>query len=297
MRYRVTHDTVFNYQTSVIAAHHVLRLKPMHTAGSQKLLQHALDISHPEADLLEYEDYFGNSIYELRLNTRHDALTITSVSNVDVQPHDEVLLDLSPAWEYAETLCRVPTSAEQWHAAQYCFPSTHVRPDTIGTEFDFLFQEGKPVLRLANDVCEYIYNNFAYESGVTDIATPNDEVVRMRRGVCQDFAHLAIAVLRRHGLAARYVSGYILSQFDSRPALVGSEASHAWISVYCPDLGWMDYDPTNNQMTSDQHIVVAWGRDYADVSPTRGSIMGGGAQTIQVGVSVIPHDRLERNTQ
>lgn len=288
MKYQVKHNTLFSYQTEVLTAQHLLRLKPRNLDGQQKLIKHDFKVSLAEAEHYELQDFFGNSLYEMRLNHRHEELKIQTASEINVQPRDEILLDLSPSWEQVATLLKVPLSQEQWQAAQFCFASPHVNPKEVGDAFAALFTPGKPLLRVALELTHHIYANYTYQGGVTDIHTPVSQIIAQRQGVCQDFAHLALATLRHYGLAARYVSGYILSQLGDRPTLVGAEASHAWISVFCPELGWIDFDPTNNQMTSDQHIVLAWGRDYADVAPSRGSILGGGLQTLDVDVRVIP---------
>lgn len=286
MKYTVTHNTTFRYKSPVITAQHVLRLKPRNIPNVQWLGRHQLQVSIADAESLELVDYFGNTIHELRLRHRHDNLQIDSSCEIDVQARDEFLLDLSPAWESVRDALVAPMQPDHWQAAQFCYPSTHVTPAATDKEFAHLFTPGKPILRLAMDITQYIYNTFAYKSGITRIDTPLQELLRIRKGVCQDFAHLALGALRQQGLAARYVSGYILSQLEARPALIGAEASHAWISVFCPEFGWIDFDPTNNQMTSDQHIILAWGRDYADVAPTRGSILGGGTQSLGVDVQV-----------
>lgn len=285
MKYNVLHKTCFNYQLPVISAHHVLQLKPRTLIGRQSLFSHNVTVSLG-ADLKESEDYFGNTLYELQLAQRHDTLEIQSRSELDVQPRDEILLELSPPWESVAQTLNQPQTDEQWEASQFCFPSSHIDPQAATDLANTIRQPNLSVLRLARNLTQTIYENFAYQGGVTDINTPVSQVIDKRTGVCQDFAHVAIAVFRHLGLSARYVSGYILSQLDNRPALVGAEASHAWISVYCPEFGWVDFDPTNDQITSDQHIVLAWGRDYADVAPTRGSILGGGQQSLEVDVKV-----------
>jgi transglutaminase-like putative cysteine protease len=152
-----------------------------------------------------------------------------------------------------------------------------------------LFTAGKPVLRLAMELTEQIYRDFEYRGGVTDVYTPVPEVLKARAGVCQDFAHLGLACLRAHGVPARYVSGYLLTHpAEGQPRLTGADASHAWFSVWCAEFGWVDFDPTNNTQTQAEHITLGWGRDYSDVSPTRGFIRGGGQQQLVVAVDVIP---------
>ena len=153
------------------------------------------------------------------------------------------------------------------------------------------FLPGRPLLEAVADLNERIYREFKYDPHFTTVATPLDEVLSERRGVCQDFAHLAIACLRSLGLAARYVSGYILTvPPPGRPRLVGADASHAWLSVFVPGLGWADFDPTNDLLPDLQHVTLAWGRDFSDISPLRGVILGGGEQKIDVRVTVEPID-------
>ena len=285
MRYTVRHNTEFTYTLPVISAQHVLQLKPRTLPGRQSLFSHTIDLSLG-AEMSEHADYFGNAIYEVRLPVRHESLQIETVSELDVQPRDDILLDLSPPWEQVRDTLSVPLSNEHWEAAQFCFPSPHIDPHAAAELAAAVVEPGMPLLRLADALTRHIHAQFTYQGGVTDVHTPVADVLRSRMGVCQDFAHIAIAAFRQLGLSARYVSGYILSQLDNRPALVGAEASHAWLSVYCSEFGWVDFDPTNNQLTSDQHIVLAWGRDYADVAPTRGSLLGGGTQLLNVDVQV-----------
>ncbi len=287
MKYRVQHNTEFDYGLPVIAAQQVLRLKPREMPGRQSLLKHSMSLSSPGTEIRESNDYFGNAVHEVRLHARHETLAIQSECEVDVTSGDEILLDLSPSWDSVAGMLALPHTPELWHAAQFCFPSPHVDV-SAAAEFAAQFAHpGTPLLRLALDVNSYIHREFKYTGGVTDVYTEVGNVLNNRMGVCQDFAHVAIAALRALGLAARYVSGYILSQTDEDlPTLIGAEASHAWIAVFCPEFGWVDFDPTNDQITSDQHITLGWGRDYADVAPTRGSILGGGQQSLNVEVRV-----------
>jgi len=286
MKYRVTHSNAFSYHLPVISSQQVLRLKPREIFGRQSLLSHDIKLSVQGTEILEIQDYFGNTVHEVRLHTRHQKLQIDSVAEVEILPRDEILLDLSPAWENVREAMAVPETTEHWQAAQFCYPSRHVKLNDALQLAQQFAEPGKPLLRLILDLNQYIYREFRYTGGVTDVNTEVAEVLSKRVGVCQDFAHVAIAATRALGLPARYVSGYILSQVADQPALVGAEASHAWISVYCPEFGWVDFDPTNNQITSEQHVTLGWGRDYADVAPTRGSILGGGKQSLSVDVKV-----------
>jgi len=286
MKYRVTHSTEFDYNLPVISSQQVLRLKPRDMFGRQAVLQHDIALSIADTEILELQDYFGNTVHEVQLHTRHQNLRIDSLAEVDVFPREDILLDLSPDWEGVRQSMAIPETTEHWQAAQFCYPSRHVEPRAgldLATQFA---TPGKPLLRLILDINTFIHNEFTYTGGVTDVYTQVGEVIDKRMGVCQDFAHVAIAAIRALGLPARYVSGYILSQLEGQPALIGAEASHAWVSVFCPEFGWVDFDPTNDQITSEQHITLGWGRDYADVAPTRGSILGGGQQSLQVDVRV-----------
>ena len=290
MKYTVRHTTDFEYDLPVIASHQVLRLTPRNMPGRQSLNAHTIDISEAGVEINEHADYFGNTVHEVVLNNRHERLSIHSACEVDVQPKEELLLELSPPWQEAARQLRKPQTAQMWEAAQFCFASLHVDPSPALAMATELAEPGKPLLRLAHDISYHIYSHFDYEGGVTTVSTSVGDIIGNRHGVCQDFAHVGIAALRSLGLAARYVSGYILSNPGVGPSLTGAEASHAWVSVYCPEFGWVDFDPTNNLLTSDQHITLGWGRDYADVAPTRGSILGGGVQRLAVHVEVRPAD-------
>jgi len=151
------------------------------------------------------------------------------------------------------------------------------------------FTKERPLLEAVADLTGRIHRDFTFDRTATTVATPLQTVFRTRRGVCQDFAHLEIACLRSLGLAARYVSGYLESvPPPDQPRLTGADASHAWVSVFCPPVGWVDVDPTNDVLADERHVTVAWGRDYGDVSPLRGVILGGGQHALHVGVSVVP---------
>ncbi len=164
------------------------------------------------------------------------------------------------------------------------FPAVIPSPPTPRRRFG----RARPILEAVRDLTARIHDEFRYDPTATTIATPIKEVLEQRHGVCQDFAHLQIGCLRSLGLAARYVSGYLVDTHPDRPRLVGSEASHAWVSFFCPGFGWIDLDPTNNQVACDHHIVLAWGRDYDDVSPIKGVILGGGNHTVKVEVEITP---------
>ncbi|MDH3600024.1 MAG: transglutaminase family protein, partial [Candidatus Tectomicrobia bacterium] len=224
------------------------------------------------------------------LQEPHDALTMTANSMVEVRaletpaPHD------IPAWEEVRDYLRQDRSRTGLEAYQYAFDSPYVPTiPAIMTYALASFPAGRPLLEAVRDLTRRISRDFTYDARATSVGTPLSDVLRERHGVCQDFAHLEIACLRALGLAARYVSGYLVTQPppDQAP-LVGALASHAWLSVYSPGHGWIDVDPTNDVFPSDAHITVAYGRDYGDVSPIQGVFLGGGEHTLDVAVDVVP---------
>jgi transglutaminase-like putative cysteine protease len=208
---------------------------------------------------------------------------------VDVHPERGPDPKATPPWEHALHVLRQERDPETLDAYQYAFDSPYIR---LGADLAAYaapsFPTGRPLLDAALDLTRRIHADYRYDPTATTTATPLEKVMELRRGVCQDFAHLQIGCLRSLGLAARYVSGYLLTNPPpGRPRLVGADASHAWLSVYCPGSGWIDLDPTNNQIPHDNHILVAWGRDYEDVSPVNGVVLGGGKHYVTVAVDVV----------
>ena len=204
---------------------------------------------------------------------------------IDVKPSDPIHPGLTPPWEQVREAVGRHENADTFEALQFVFESPRI---AIGPEFasyaDPSFDAGRPILEALRDLCGRINREFDYDQRATTVTTPVGEVLSSRHGVCQDFAHIMIACLRSLRTAARYVSGYLRSGDGS----VGTEASHAWVSVFCPGFGWLDFDPTNNVMPSGSHVTIAWGRDYSDVTPVKGVALGGGKQTIGVSVEVLP---------
>jgi transglutaminase-like putative cysteine protease len=287
--YDIRHDTTFVYAQPVSVSHQLLRLAPRATRR-QRLLHHHL-IIEPAPNLRQTrQDYFGNETTYITVQVPHERLTVRSLSRVDVDTLELGLLDLGPCWEEVAAALRAPADRGALEASQFAFASPYISVDEAVEGFAReVFSPSKPLPTAAMELTGKIFREFQYEGGVTDVYTPVSDVLQQRRGVCQDFAHLEIAALRSLGLAARYMSGYLLTHAaEGKERLVGADASHAWIAVWCPALGWIEFDPTNNMMPSDEHIVLAWGRDYGDVSPTAGIIVGGGAHTVDVAVSVEP---------
>ncbi len=287
MIFDITHDTTFSYAQPVSVSHQLLRLSPRESIR-QRPLHSRLIVEPAPAARSTRHDYFGNEITYLTVQVPHERLTIRSTSRVDVQPSEAALLNIGPSWEDVAAMVDRPPDRAALEASQFAFASPYVDVEEDVTEFAHeTFTPGKACIPAVIELTERIFSEFVYEGGVTDVWTPVGEILSNRRGVCQDFAHLQIAALRSVGLPARYVSGYLLTHpAEGRARMIGADASHAWIATWCPEFGWVEFDPTNNVMPSDEHIALAWGRDYGDVSPTNGVIVGGGAHTVTVGVSV-----------
>ena len=288
MRYRVRHTTTYAYSNTVSVCHNELHLCPRQ-CHHQTCTFHEL-LVFPEAALVSRSvDYFGNPVTFFTLQEPHQALTMTANSVVEVAPVEAPAVAASPAWEDVRDAVRRDRSASGLEAYQFVFDSPYVQASA-----DLLayaapsFTPRRPLLEAVWDLTERIHAEFTYDPYATAVNTPLGDVMRHRRGVCQDFAHLQIGCLRSLGLAVRYVSGYLVTQPSGPSALSGSEASHAWLSVYCPGQGWVDVDPTNSLWPSDRHVTVAIGRDYGDVSPIKGVFLGGGYHTMEVVVDVMP---------
>lgn len=283
----ITHTTTYDYQTTVTVSHHLLRLAPR-KLGRQWRLEHALTIEPQPAVTRFHTDYFGNEVMFATIAGAHRQLRVTSRNRVAVAPPFIPDPSETPPWESVRHLYKGDRSASALEATEYTFASPLV---PTGPDFaDYAkpsFVPGRPILEVLTDLTGRIFKDFKFDPKATTISTPLEQVLKERRGVCQDFAHLQIACLRSLGLPARYVSGYL----ETRPPpgqtkLVGADASHAWASFFCPGIGWIDVDPTNNLLPSMQHITLGWGRDYDDISPVRGVLTGGDNHRLKVGVDV-----------
>lgn len=287
MIYEISHVSTFDYAQPVSVSHQLLRLQPRETER-QHVARSSIVIEPAPATRERRRDYFQNEVTYITVQEPHARLVVRASSTVDVERTSAPFLDFGPSWEEVARELRVPREVQAITASQFCFRSPFVQMDE--GVFRYAIESFTPGARLLPALLELtarIHADFRYEGGVTDVWTPVAEVLRRRRGVCQDFAHLEIACLRSLGLAARYVSGYLLTKPPAgRERLVGADASHAWISAWCPHIGWVDVDPTNNVVPNDEHVSLAWGRDYGDVSPTNGVIVGGGAHSVAVAVDV-----------
>ncbi|AGA91080.1 transglutaminase-like enzyme, predicted cysteine protease [Thioflavicoccus mobilis 8321] len=287
MRLHVSHVTRYQYAEPVSLCHSLARLKPRETA-SQRCLSTQIRVDPWPAVSRGYADFFGNRVNYFSIQQSHSSLEVTAQSEVEVTAPDLPDPTATSPWEEVASALRNVRRVDIIGARLFTLASGQVPPSPDATAFASpSFTPGRPILEAAVDLMGRIHREFDYDPNFTTIATPIDEVLAHRRGVCQDFAHLAIAGLRGHGLAARYVSGYLETlPPPGQPKLVGADASHAWFSVLVPGLGWIDLDPTNDQMPQEQYITTAVGRDYQDVAPLRGVFYGGGVHELTVAVDV-----------
>jgi transglutaminase-like putative cysteine protease len=284
--YEVRHKTTFSYEDIVLVSHHVLHLAPRDHPQQTCLETETIVEPRPAVESAG-KDYFGNPVQHLTVQKPHKVLVVDAHARVEVRGAAPVELDASAPWE---TIRDQLAGHDALDAYEYVFASPYVAiSDEIRDYALQSFVPERPILAAVMDLTGRIYREFEYRGGVSDVSTPVGEVFEMRQGVCQDFAHLEIALLRSLGLAARYVSGYLLTKPpEGKEKLVGSDASHAWLSVFAGNAGWVDFDPTNNVIPGVEHITFAWGRDYGDVSPINGFIVGGGAHQVDVAVDVNP---------
>ena len=291
MIYSVTHTTTYVYSQPVSLCHNLVHLTPR-TTYRQTCIVTSLEVAPRPAVESAHVDFFGNTAHFLTIQEPHKCLTLTARHMVEVAPFLPPPPGETPPWEAVRARLARPADAHTLEASEFVFNSGSVH--AAGPLADYAapsFPAGRPLLDAVLDLTRRIHADFRYDPTATTVTTPLADVLASRRGVCQDFAHLQIGCLRSLGLAARYVSGYLLTQPPpGQPRLVGADASHAWPSVWCPGPGWIDVDPTNNQAPSDKHITLAWGRDYDDVSPIKGVILGGGAHDVAVAVDVVPAD-------
>lgn len=286
-RYQIRHRTSYHYSAPVVQSNHLLHLAPRQVAN-QLAIRHNLIIEPAPAWRSDRKDYFGNPETLISFEADHTELSVNSLSEIEVEELSPLDFMASVPWQdIAEGRTVTPAEVAQFTCrSRYAFSSPELyefaRPS---------FEDGMPLLEGTRRLMEHINTEFKFDNATTDVATPVDQVLEHKSGVCQDFAHLQIAALRSLGLPAKYVSGYILTHpREGQEKLEGSDASHAWVSVWDPVTGWVDFDPTNNLVNSPEHITIAYGRDFGDVSPISGVLLGGGKHTVAVAVDVEPLD-------
>ena len=288
-RYHVIHETSYDYSAAVSSARQIAHLTPRATEW-QTVREHRLDIAPPPSEQSQEEDFFGNPITRFAHDSGFDEQVIRAESLVDVRSHAPAPDATSPDWRDARNICANGAPAVRFELAQYCASSDMAPALPQAAEYaQSSLREGAPWLTSLLDLTRRIHTDFVFDPAATTLTTPVLEIIENKRGVCQDFAHLMISCLRSFGLPARYVSGYILTRPPAgRPRLIGADASHAWVSAYCPQLGWVDFDPTNGKLADAEFITLGWGRDFADVTPLRGVLLGSGTQEMEVRVTVLP---------
>jgi transglutaminase-like putative cysteine protease len=286
--YDVSHITVYSYEASVASTRCALRLIPREASG-QKLLRGTINIL-PEPDIIsERTDFFGNQITDVLVRKPHSKLCIELAALVEVSRLEPPYLSQTLPWESAARAALAVSSLSNAAPVHWLYPSRYVRLHQEITDYARIsFSPGRPILEAADEFMRRIQKDFTYDPKSTDIATPLLQSFQSRRGVCQDFAHIMLAGLRGLGLPAAYVSGYIRTiPAPGQAYLEGADASHAWVSLWCGDAnGWVQLDPTNGIIVRDEHIMVALGRDYADVSPIDGIIVSAGKQELDVSVTI-----------
>jgi transglutaminase-like putative cysteine protease len=289
MRYRVRHTTTYIYADSVDLASHLVHLSPRRLA--HQTVHHAKLTAVPApARLTEGKDHFGNRIAWIFFDRPHARFEVTLHAQVDVEFPPAPAPETTPPWEQVAAAAQ-SGGAAGWQAAEFTFESPMVGADAAAAVYAAVsFPPGRPILAGLLDLNARIKRDFAFKAGVTNVYTQVSKVMSQRAGVCQDFAHVMICGLRALGLPARYTSGYLRTYPapGSVPRL-GADQSHAWVGSWLgPDHGWMDFDPTNDLVVHDEHVVLGWGRDYGDVSPVRGVLLGGRRHTVTAGVDLIP---------
>jgi transglutaminase-like putative cysteine protease len=287
--YTISHRTTYRYGSPVSVGNHVACLKPR-SYEQNRLIENTLRISPAPATLTERVDYFGNVLWFFTVQEPHRELVVESTSDVLRTRGATVGPQASLPWEESSLHLAEDHSPEGMDAYQYQFASPRIRihPEFAAYALES-FTPRRPMAEALLELNSRIHRDFRFDAKATTVRTTTEEVFKKRGGVCQDFAHVQIACLRSINLAARYVSGYLRTYPPpGKPRSIGADASHAWVSAYCRGAGWLDVDPTNDVAPSDGHVTLAWGRDYGDVSPLRGLILGGGGHKLQVEVDMEP---------
>jgi transglutaminase-like putative cysteine protease len=290
MIYDIRQTTTYEYASKVASAHHELRLMPINRTR-QRVYAAALEISPVPHERREGFDFFGNHVTWIGLEEPHDSLSIKVAARVAVEAPDDPTPGKTPRWEEVRAAAMMTSDIGATSPAHFLFPSRRVSLDPEITEYvRKSFPSGRPVFDGASELMRRIKADFVYEIGATSVATTPSAAYALRRGVCQDFAHIMISGLRGIGLPAAYVSGYLRTvPKEGRARLEGADAMHAWVMVWCgAGAGWCGFDPTNAILVGDDHVTLAIGRDYSDIAPIAGVVFSSGEQHIEVAVDVIP---------
>ena len=294
MNYQISHTTTYEYHETVATCQNIVRLAPR-AVPRQTCHHHRLLVRPAPTSLSRRSDYFGNPVTYFSISEGHRKLSITSMSRVEVRSAGMTKIGDTPPWEMIRDRLPEDRGSHAMNNYQFCFDSPNIQRSTdLAGYAEGSFTPRRPIIEALVEFTARIHADFTYDKNATTVHTPLEEVFAKRRGVCQDLAHVQIGALRSLGLAARYVSGYLRTlPPPGQPRLVGADASHAWVAVFCGPLGWVDIDPTNNALVDTNHITIAWGREYADVCPINGVFVGGGQHIMSVSADVLPLDSAE----
>lgn len=289
IRYKVVHETTYEYSSQVSSSRQIAHLTPRETPW-QQLVSHQLTIDPEPSETTEGIDYFGNKYVSVFIEEPHNELVVRAESEVIVASQGITPATESPPWEEAVVARGDWQPGLDLEAEQYRVPSPTVPLYTKARAYGAIsFQPGRSWLAAMLDLTQRIKKEFVYDTEATTIETGVFKVLDEKRGVCQDYAHLMISALRSLGIAARYVSGYVLNRpRDGGMLLTGADASHAWVAAHCPGLGWVAFDPTNGKLADQEFVTLGWGREFLDVTPLRGVVLGSATQKLSVAVSVTP---------
>jgi len=292
--FRVIHKTHYIYDDFMKYSQNMAHMYPL-TFRYQDCFRTHVNVTPKPSSSSFRRDYFGNQVFFFSLEERHKELEVSVESIVRTHPPMNFDLSRSTPWEKIESLLYASDLEQDMNAIEFLQPSPLVAKKEIYAEFlRPIFIVGKPVYQGAMELSQHIFNTFKFDNKATTVNTPTEQVLREKKGVCQDFTLLCIAALRSIGVPARYMSGYLETiPPPGEPKLQGSDATHAWFSVYCPDMGWLDFDPTNGKGITEEYITTAIGRDYTDISPLRGVLFGTGKNKLTVAVDVFREEIIE----
>lgn len=292
MQYKITHSTTYQYGSAVSVCHNLVMLTPRDDSRVQ--IHHHRITTHPTPQFSSRrKDAFGNIVNSFSIEESHRQLTVTATNRVTVAEQSLPPDDATQPWEQVSAAISDQSDPSWPEGSRFVFDSPRIERGTEFTDYtEASFRPGRPTLQAVRDLTARLHRDFRYDKSATVVSTATAEAFRLRKGVCQDFAHIQIACLRSFGIPARYVSGYLRTYPPAgKTRLVGADQSHAWIAAYCgPGVGWVEFDPTNNCACGTDHIPIAWGRDYGDVVPMRGVFLGGGSHQLKVSVDVQPID-------